>query len=55
MAAVQEHWPAPDELFHWFGEANVSRDSQAAVVGISGSAVCWNIGIDEDEDSELID
>ena len=39
MAAMQEHWPAPDELFHWFGEANVSWDSQAAVVGISSIAV----------------
>jgi predicted nuclease with TOPRIM domain len=40
MSVSQKLWPEPDELFDWFGDANLSRDSQtAAVVAVAAGAI----------------
>ena len=39
MSVPQGLWPEPSELFVWFGDANLSRDSQTAVVAVAAAAI----------------
>ncbi|MDX6284508.1 MAG: hypothetical protein QOH03_5579 [Kribbellaceae bacterium] len=39
MSVPQKLWPEPDELFDWFGDANLSRDTQTAVVAVAAGAI----------------
>jgi len=39
MSVPQGLWPEPSELFEWFGEANLSRDSQTTVVAVAAEAI----------------
>jgi len=39
MSVSQGLWPEPSELFEWFGEANLSRDSQTTVVAVAAEAI----------------
>jgi len=39
MSVPQGLWPEPSELFEWFGDANLSRDSQTAVVAVAAAAI----------------
>jgi len=39
MSVPQGLWPEPSELFVWFGDANLSRDSQATVVAVAAEAI----------------
>jgi hypothetical protein len=32
-------WPQPDKLFDWFADANLSRDSQTAVLAVAAGAI----------------
>jgi len=39
MSVPQGLWLEPSELFEWFGDANLSRDSQATVVTVAAGAI----------------
>ena len=39
MASQPTLWPEPNVLFEWIGEADISRDQNAAVVAVTGAAV----------------
>ena len=39
MSVPQGLWPEPSELFEWFGDANLSQDSQTAVVAVAAEAI----------------
>jgi len=39
MSVPQGLWPEPSEIFEWFGDANLSRDSHTTVVAVAAEAV----------------